>query len=80
LRRHRLAEIIALRLLAAGAEQEAHLCVGLHALGNDLLPKLVGKPDGSPNHGGVAIIDGDLQDEFLRELQPVDRVLGEIFE
>jgi hypothetical protein len=44
------------------------------------LPKLVGKPDGSPDHGGVAIIDGDLQDEFLRELQPVDRVLGEIFE
>jgi len=69
-----------LRLLAAGAEQEAHLCLGLHALGNDLKPKLVGKPDGRPDHSRVAIIDGDVQDEFLRELQPVDRVLGEIFE
>ena len=50
---HRPAEKITLRLFATGAQQEAHLRLGLHPLGDDLEPKLIGEPDGGPDHGGV---------------------------
>ena len=43
---HRPAEKTTLRLLAAGAQQEAHL--RLYPFGDDLKPKLIGEPDGGP--------------------------------
>ena len=65
-------------MLATGADEKAHLRLG--PFGDDLQPEFVREPDGGVHHGDVAVIDRHAEHEFVRKLQPVHRLGGQIFE
>src|ERR1700719_138487 len=77
---HRTAEIISLSVSAAGGKEKVRLSLSLHALGYNLNTKLLGKANCGAHHCCIARIGCDLEDELLREFQPVDGVYRQIFQ
>src|SRR5690606_32343777 len=72
-RRHRSAEVEALRLVAAQVAEEAQLALVLHALGDHLQAEVVGQGDDGADDGGVMLVAADTADETGVDLELVDR-------
>ena len=73
-----LAEVKALSMLAAGGKKESSLSFGFNAFSNNLDAKLVSESDGGAHHSGAARVTVNSGDQFLRNLDAVDRIVRQI--
>ena len=76
----RPAEKVTLGLLTIRLGQEAAMSGRLHAFGDDLDLKVMGKRDRGAHHHGVARLGGYTGKQLLRDLQAGHRVGGEVIE
>ena len=70
---------IALRVIASCGRQKGRLRFGFNALGDDLDAEFMRKANGRPDHCCIPRIVGDAKHQILRDLQPVNRINGQVF-
>ena len=78
--RHRLAEQVALHLVAVVLAQEVELRLGLHALGDHRQAQAVGHGDDGAGDLRILLAAGHAVDEAAVDLQHVDGELLEVVE
>jgi hypothetical protein len=69
-----------LRLGAPGCDQEFSLGFGLNTLGDDVDTELSRQPDHGLHRGRMTPVPRHAGNKFPRELEPIERQYGEIFE